>query len=149
MLLGYVTLRPGLLVATTDRYDELVAVLPPRPAGSQLLRTKLTFSGPDSLKLAAELWDLDGVAAYYRQVLAEFEGRVAEARQRPPAGAAALRAFAAAALPLYQAGSADPDLPAELLPADWPALKLSAAIGNALAVFAPLVADYLHGFTAS
>jgi phenylacetic acid degradation operon negative regulatory protein len=147
MLLGYVTLRPGLLVATTDRYDELVAVLPPRPAGSQLLRTKLTFSGPDSLKLAADLWDLDGVAAYYRQVLAEFEGRVAQARQRPPAGAAALRAFAAAALPLYQAGSADPDLPAELLPADWPALKLSAAIGNSLAVFAPLVADYLDGFT--
>ena len=28
LLLGYVTLRPGLLVATTDRYDELVALLP-------------------------------------------------------------------------------------------------------------------------
>jgi len=38
LLPGYVTLRPGLLVATTDRYDELVAVLPAQPAGSQLLR---------------------------------------------------------------------------------------------------------------
>jgi phenylacetic acid degradation operon negative regulatory protein len=53
LLLGYVTLRPGLLVATTDRYDELVAVLPAQPAGSQLLRTKLTFSADDSRRLAA------------------------------------------------------------------------------------------------
>jgi phenylacetic acid degradation operon negative regulatory protein len=147
-LLGYVTLRPGLLVATTDRYDELVAALPPPPAGIQLLHTKLTFSAPDTRKLAAELWDLDSVAAYYRHALADFDERVTEARQRPPAGPAALRAFAAAALPLYRAGSADPDLPAELLPADWPATELSAAIGNAFTVFVPLVADYLDGFTA-
>jgi len=141
LLLGYVTLRPGLLVATTDRYDELAAVLPAQPAGSQLLRTKLTFSADDSHRLAAELWDLDGIAAMYRRALAEFDERVAEARQQPPAGAAALRAFAAAALPLYRAGSADPDLPAELLPADWPAVRLGRAIGRAFAVFVPLVSD--------
>jgi len=143
LLLGYVTLRPGLLVATTDRYDELVAVLPPRPPGSQLLRTKLTFSADDSRRLAAELWDLDGIAALYRQAIAEFDGRVAEAQQQPPAGAAALRAFAAAVLPLYRAASGDPDLPAELLPADWPAPRLSEAIGRAFAVFVPLVSGYL------
>jgi phenylacetic acid degradation operon negative regulatory protein len=148
LLLGYVTLRPGLLVATTDRYDELVAVLPAPPAGSQLLRTKLTFSADDSRRLAAELWDLDGIAALYRQAIAEFDGRVVEAQQQPPAGAAALRAFAAAVLPLYRAGSADPDLPAELLPADWPSLRLSAAIGRAFAVFVPLVSDYLDAFAA-
>jgi phenylacetic acid degradation operon negative regulatory protein len=146
LLLGYVTLRPGLLVATTDRYDELVAVLPPHPAGSQLLRTKLTFSADDSRRLAAELWDLDGIAAMYWRTLAEFGERVADAQRQPPAGAAALRAFAAAALPLYRAGSADPDLPAELMPADWPAVHLSAAIGRAFAVFVPLVSDYLDAF---
>ena len=143
LVLGYVTLRPGLLVATTDRYDELVAVLPAQPAGSQLLRTKLTFATDDSRRLAAGLWDLDGIAALYRRALAEFDGRVAEVRRQPPSGAAALRAFAAAALPLYRAGSADPDLPAELLPDDWPAPQLSAAIGRAFAVFVPLVSDYL------
>jgi phenylacetic acid degradation operon negative regulatory protein len=149
LLLGYVTLRPGLLMATTDRYDELVAVLPSQPAGSQLLRTKLTFSADDSRRLAAELWDLDGIAAMYQRALDEFEERVAEARRQPPAGAAALRAFAAAALPLYRAGAADPDLPAELLPADWPALRLSGAIGRAFAVFVPLVSDYLDAFAAT
>jgi len=55
-------------------------------------------------------------------------------------------AFGAAALPLYRAGSADPDLPAELLPADWPALSLSGAIGRAFAVVVPLVSDYLDAF---
>ncbi len=146
LLLGYATVRPGLLVATSDRYDELLAVLPARPAGSQLLRTRLTFSADDSSRLAADLWDLDGIAAMYRRTLAEFEERIADALQQRPAGAAALRAFAAAALPLYQAGSADPDLPAELLPADWPAVHLSAAISRAFAVFVPLVSDYLDAF---
>jgi phenylacetic acid degradation operon negative regulatory protein len=149
LLLGYVTLHPGLLVATTDRYDDLVAVLPTRPAGSQLLRTRLTFSVDDSRRLAADLWDLDGIAALYQHALVEFELRVAEAQQQPPAGAAALRAFAAAALPLYRAGAADPDLPAELLPGDWPGRELSAAIGRAFTVFVPLVSDYLDGFAAS
>ncbi|MGH3302699.1 MAG: PaaX family transcriptional regulator C-terminal domain-containing protein [Streptosporangiaceae bacterium] len=149
LLVGYVTLRPGLLVATTDRYDELVAVLPAQPPGSQLLRTRLTFSADDSRRLAADLWDLDGTAAQYWRALAEFDGRVAEARQQPPAGAAALRAFAAAALPLYRAGSADPDLPADLLPADWPAVHLSSAIGRAFAVFVPLVSDYLDAYAAT
>jgi phenylacetic acid degradation operon negative regulatory protein len=148
LLLGYVTLRPGLLVATTDRYDELVAVLPGQPAGSQLLRTKLTFAADDSRRLAADLWNLDGIAAMYWQALAEFELRVAEALQQPPAGAPALRAFATAALSLYRAGSADPDLPAELLPADWPGRQLGAAIGRAFAVYGPLVGDYLDAVAA-
>jgi DNA-binding transcriptional regulator PaaX len=34
-----------------------------------------------------------------------------------------LRAFAAATLPIYDASSGDPGLPAELLPADWPAIS--------------------------
>jgi phenylacetic acid degradation operon negative regulatory protein len=146
LLLGYVTLRPGLLLATTDRYDELLAALPAQPAGSQLLRTRLTFAADDSRRLAADLWNLADVAAMYWRTLAEFDERVADAAQQPPAGAAALRAFAAAVLPLYRAGSADPDLPAELLPADWPAPYLSAAIGRAFAVFVPLVSDYLDAF---
>jgi phenylacetic acid degradation operon negative regulatory protein len=114
--------------------------------GGKLLRTKLTFSADDSRRLAGELWDLDGIAALYRQAIAEFDDRVAEARQQPPGGAAALRAFAGAVLPLYRAASGDPDLPAELLPPDWPVLRLSDAIGRAFGFFVPLVSDYLEQF---
>jgi phenylacetic acid degradation operon negative regulatory protein len=149
LMLGYVTLRPGLLVATTDCYDDLLAVLPPKPAGSQLLRTVLTFSAADTQQLAADLWDLDGVAAMYRRAIADFDQRVAEALRTRPAGPIALRAFADAVLPLYQAGAADPDLPAELLPADWPGQELGDAIGRAFTVFVPLVSDYLGTFAAS
>jgi DNA-binding transcriptional regulator PaaX len=143
LFLGYVSLRPGLLVATTDRFDDLVAELPPQPPGSQMLRTTLTFSAADTHKLAADLWDLAAVAAMYRRAVADFDQRAANAQRQPPSGAAALRAFVGAALPLYQAGAADPDLPADLLPADWPGQDLSAAIGRAFTVFVPLVRDYL------
>src|SRR3984957_19803805 len=46
-LLGYVTLRPGLLIAAPDRYEELASLLPPRPAGSHVLRTPLDVSAQD------------------------------------------------------------------------------------------------------
>jgi phenylacetic acid degradation operon negative regulatory protein len=100
LLLGYVTLRPGLLLATTDRYDELVAVLPAQPADSQLLRTKLTFSAVDSRRLAADLWDLDNVAAMYWRTLAEFDSRMADVLRQPPAaqGRCGLRRGSASAV---------------------------------------------------
>jgi phenylacetic acid degradation operon negative regulatory protein len=142
-LLGYVTLRPGLLVATTDRYEDLTALLPPRPAGSQVLRTRLTLSHEDSRRVCAQLWDLAGLAARYRTVAAQADSRTSEAQRQPPADAAAFRAFAAATLPIYEAGAEDPDLPAELLPADWPGQQLGAALGRAFQVFGPLLAEYL------
>jgi phenylacetic acid degradation operon negative regulatory protein len=149
LLFGYVNLQPGLLVATSDRFDEVVAVLPARPAGSQVLRTTLTFSAEDTRRLATDLWDLDGVAALCRRAIAEFDERVAQARREPPTGAAALRAFAAAVLPLYRAASADPDLPAELMPPDWPGQQLSAAIARSFMFFVPLVRDYLDGLAST
>jgi DNA-binding transcriptional regulator PaaX len=111
-----------VLVATTDRYDELVAVLPAPPAGSQLLRTKLTFSADDSRRLAAELWDLDGIAALYRQAIASLmvaSSRHSSNRLRER------RRCGHSRRPCFRCIVPDPDLPAELLPADWP-LSVSA-----------------------
>jgi phenylacetic acid degradation operon negative regulatory protein len=142
-LLGYVTLRPGLLIATTDRYEELTALLPPRPPGSQLLRVRLTLSPQHSRQTAAQLWNLGALAARYRGVLANAGTRTTQARRQPPSGAAAFAAFAAATLPIYEASADDPDLPAELLPADWPGQQLSAALSRAFQTFGPLLSDYL------
>jgi phenylacetic acid degradation operon negative regulatory protein len=142
-LLGYVTLRPGLLIAATDRYEELASLLPPRPAGSQVLRTRLAFSPEDSRSIVAQVWDLDGLAARYRAVLADADRRTSQAEEQPAAGAAAFRAFAAAALPLYQTSSDDPDLPDELLPDDWPGQRIGPALGRTFQAFGPALSDYL------
>ncbi len=142
-LLGYVTLRPGLVVATSDRCQELISLLPTPPPGSRILPLRLTLSDQDSRQAAAELWGLDALAARYRTVLADARARTRRAQRHPPDGRAAFTAFAAATLPVFEAGAADPDLPAALLPTAWPGQRFGAVLGRAFAVFGPLVADYL------
>jgi phenylacetic acid degradation operon negative regulatory protein len=142
-LLGYVTLRPGLLIAATDRYEELARLLPPQPAGSQVLRTRLAFSPADARSIVSELWDLDGLAGRYRAVLADAGRRTSQAERQPAAGAAAFRDFAAATLPLYEASADDPDLPDTLLPGNWPGARIGPALGRAFQAFGPALGDYL------
>jgi phenylacetic acid degradation operon negative regulatory protein len=142
-LLGYAMLQPGLLIAASDRYEELAALLPPQPPGSQVLRASLTFSAADSREIAADRWDLRGLAGRYRAVIAEADEHVRAAARQRRGDAAALRAFAAATLPLYEAAVADPDLPAELLPADWPGPEISALLGQAFRAFGPSLGEYL------
>jgi phenylacetic acid degradation operon negative regulatory protein len=146
-LLGYATLRPGLLVATSDRWAELAGLLPDQPPpGSQLLRVQIRLDEADSRQVAPRLWGLDELAARYRQVLASSLALI-EAADRNPAGAVAFRAFADATLPIFDASSADPDLPDELLPDDWPGRELGDALGQAFRVFYPLIAGYLEALT--
>lgn len=146
-LLGYVTLRPGLFIATTDRCQELISLLPPQPAGSQMLRVRLTLSAEDSRRTAAELWGLDALAARYRNVLAAAHGRITRAERHPPRNTAAFQAFAAATFPVYEIGGADPDLPAGLLPPDWPAQQVGPTLHRAFLVFGPLLEDYFATVT--
>lgn len=141
-LLGYATLRPGLLIATSDRHADLAALLPARPPGSQLLQVQLTLGAAESRSVAARLWHLDTLAARYREVLADARTMTGQAG-RHAAGPAAFRAFAAATLPIYEATAADPDLPAELLPADWPGDELAWALDEAFRGFGPLLGGYL------
>jgi phenylacetic acid degradation operon negative regulatory protein len=141
-LLGYATLRPGLLIATTDRWAELGTLLPSQPAGSQVFKVRIALDPDDSRAVAARLWDLKALSARYRQVIADTRALTARAGQIPP-GAEAFRAFAAATLPVYEVTADDPDLPAALLPADWPGDELTSVLGHALRVFYPLISDYL------
>lgn len=141
-LLGYVTLRPGLVIATSDRWDQLTALLPP-PAHARVLAAKLSFSTDDSRRLATEVWHLHALAARYRTAIAGAQARTAAAERDRPAGPAAFQAFAAAALPLYTVAADDPDLPTALLPPDWPGHDLAAATTRSLQVFFPLLQNYL------
>jgi phenylacetic acid degradation operon negative regulatory protein len=141
-LLGYATLHPGLLIATTDRWAELGTLLPGQPPGSQLLKARIALGPDDSRAVAARLWDLENLAAEYRRVMTEVRARTAGAAQLAPGGEA-FRAFAAATLPVYEAMAGDPDLPAELLLPDWPGDELAGVLGQALRAFFPLIRDYL------
>jgi phenylacetic acid degradation operon negative regulatory protein len=141
-LLGYATLRPGLLVATTDRWAELASLLPGQPSGSQVLQIQVRLGEADSRLVAVRLWALDALANRYRSVLAAARDRTDQADQHQP-GPAAFRAFAAATLPIFEASAADPDLPAELLPADWPGDQLGGALGRAYRAFFPGISGYL------
>jgi phenylacetic acid degradation operon negative regulatory protein len=141
-LLGYATLRPGLLVATTDRWAELASLLPGHPSGSQVLQIQVRLGEADSRLVAARLWALDALAGQYRLVLAAARERTDQADQHQP-GPPAFRAFAAATLPIFEASAADPDLPAELLPADWPGHQLGSALGRAYRAFFPGISGYL------
>ncbi len=146
-LLGYATLRPGLLVATSDRWAELTGLISDQPPpGSQLLRVQVRLDEADSRLVAARLWGLDELAARYRKVLAESQALTDQA-DRHPAGPAAFRAFAGATLPIFDASAADPDLPDELLPDDWPGAELGYALGQAFRAFYPHIAGYLEALT--
>ena len=89
---------------------------------------------------------LDELAVRYRRVLASSQALIDQAG-RHPAGAAAFRAFADATLPIFDASAADPDLPDELLPDDWPGPELGDALGRAFGAFYPLIAGYLEALT--
>jgi len=141
-LLGYAMLHAGLLVATTDRWDELVFLLAARPAGSQVLRTRISLSDDDSRRVAARMWRLDTLALRYRSVLDKSQAEIDQAQRHAP-GAAAFRAFAAATLPIYEVSAADPDLPAELLPPGWPGDQLGPTLERAFLAYYPLISDYL------
>lgn len=121
---------------------ELASLLPGQPDGSQLLRIQVRLGEADSRLIAARLWAPDALAEQYRSVLAQARARTDEADRHPP-GAAAFRAFAAATLPIFEASADDPDLPAELLPADWPGDQLGAALTRAYRAFFPGISGYL------
>ncbi|MGH2887752.1 MAG: PaaX family transcriptional regulator C-terminal domain-containing protein [Solirubrobacteraceae bacterium] len=146
-LLGYVRLRPCLLIATTDRCEELISLLPPSPPDSQMLSVRLTLSAQDSHRVVGELWGLDALAARYRTVLADARDRTTRAERHHPCNTAAFQAFAAATLPVYEIAGEDPDLPAALLPPDWPGQRVGATLHRAFHVFGPLLEDYLTTVT--
>jgi phenylacetic acid degradation operon negative regulatory protein len=140
---GYRTLRAGLLIAPSDRHAELGTILDRVPPQASVVPGWLKLSPEDTRRVASDLWALSELGARYRAVTTAARAAVAEARDRPFRGAEAMRAFAAATLPLYRAVADDPGLPADVLPHDWPGPELGAAVGEALRAFAPAVNDYL------
>ncbi len=145
-LAGYAVLRPGLLIAPTERWHELAPVMADAPAaGARVLRARIELAAGESARLAGELWDLPALACRYERVLSAAGDAATRAQHDLPRGRAAFAAFAAATLPIYEVIAADPDLPTELLPADWPGPALADGLARALRVFGPVITEYLDG----
>jgi phenylacetic acid degradation operon negative regulatory protein len=142
-LAGYATLRPGLLVAPSDRRNELGDLVTRVPPGASVVAGRLELGLEETRRVANELWALDDLGRRYRALAAQARAAAVAAEAGDLMGAPAFSAFAAAALPLYEAVADDPGLPAELLPAQWPAPELGAALGKALRAFGPPVTTHI------
>lgn len=114
--LGMGALAPGVwIVPDAGREAEVSAVLEALGLGDRAH----AFIGPasmigDSARLLATAWDLTGVEQRYREFLSAFSGR----RARPPA--ATFTAQVQLVQDWRRFPFLDPDLPTELLEADWP-----------------------------
>ncbi|PZS12372.1 MAG: hypothetical protein DLM64_05075 [Solirubrobacterales bacterium] len=146
-LLGYAPLRAGLLIAPTDRSAQLDALLSNPPPEARLLPARIELHPHDARRLATRIWALEELARDYRDQIEAMRGAIAVAAQDRPAGPAALRAFAAATQPVYQAVAQDPLLPRELLPNDWPAPQLGAALAATLEKLGPAASAYVDALT--
>jgi phenylacetic acid degradation operon negative regulatory protein len=140
---GYRGLGPGLLVAPADRRAELAPTLDRAPKDAQILPGHLRLTLEDSRTVAARLWGLDELGARYRTLTDSARAAAEHARADPPTGPDALRALAAATLPIYEAIRDDPELPEQLLAPDWPQQRLRAALTDCLRVLVPGVAEYV------
>jgi phenylacetic acid degradation operon negative regulatory protein len=141
---GYRSLRPGLLIAPSDRRAEIAPVLDQKPDDASILFAQLRLSVEDSRAVAAQLWELDELGHRYRALTVAARDAVVAGRRRPPTGAAAMVALAAATLPIYEAIRDDPGLPHQLLPAGWPQPELRAALAEAHRCLNPGVVSYIE-----
>ncbi|GAA1403093.1 phenylacetic acid degradation operon negative regulatory protein PaaX [Pseudonocardia kongjuensis] len=113
LLAGWGRLGDGVWLAPRSRYLDLVlAALESEGAAVTALRSQIVH--PDAAAVVAGAWDLDAVARHYDALLAGFADRTADG----PAGCFA--AWTALSRAWRDCALADPGLPEDALPADWP-----------------------------
>lgn len=125
-LAGYASLRPGLSIAIQDGWPSLATAVADLPPSVNVYPLTLRMAPDDARSAAAEAWELSAVARRTGALV----GRLEAAADHPHRGSApdALRRYVELALPAYRFFVGIPQLPAELLPVDWPAPRLVAAL---------------------
>lgn len=136
-LAGYGVLRPGLLVCPFDRWSELAGRFGDCEAAERILRGRLELPADRGREVAARIWQLDRLSREFSHLAARTERSLTRTSPTQRATAASLRRFAALTMPLFTAIGRDPALPAALLPEDWAAPQLGAALGSAVRTLAP------------
>ncbi len=121
---GYRQLRPGVLISPTDESAHLDPVAGP---DATFLAGRFEVDLETAREIARIAWELDRFGAERRAALSGL--RAVLSREALPEGPAALRLWHQLLQPVVDVRFTDGDLPAELLPADWPAGELYAALG--------------------
>lgn len=123
-LAGYGTLHPGLAVCVDDRWGLVEAQLGDVPDGAWVAPVELRLPPDDAAAALRQAWDLDALAATYRDLASRLRAVDSVAEPSPEA----LRQYARVTRPVYDALVRDPGLPPRLLPADWPMGELLEAL---------------------
>ncbi len=108
-----------------------------------MLAVRLRLTPADSRTAAAQAWGLDAIAERYRRFTASIHAALAEHADAGPSGAT-LAAFADVLEETFVQFAADPGLPPELLPPDWPRDELAAAVELATHRFGPVCGTYVE-----
>lgn len=147
---GFGLLRPGLLVTPDEtRWARIDTLLDGAPDGSRLLRVELRLAARDAKAAAAEAWPLEPLGATYRGHAAQLQRDAERFRTAPPTGADAVRAMWEAMSPVSATAIEDPSLPAGLLPEDWPAREVRAAVAAVGATLGPPLWDHIAALEAA
>lgn len=142
VLAGYGQLRPGLLVAPEDRTAPLVELLAAAPPDATVRRLLIRMDAAAGRAAAAEAWNLDELAATYRDLTGFVHAALAENAAAAPSRTV-LSAFAGVVEAAFGQLAGDPGLPAELLPSDWPRTGLVSALTEATERLSPVCKAYV------
>lgn len=123
---GYRQLRPGVLISPTDESAHLP---PAEEPDVTLLAGHFSVDLATARRVAAIAWELDRHGVERRAAIARLQA-VLELEELPT-GPDALRLLHAVVQPVADVRFTDGDLPAELLPDDWPGAELHVALGRA------------------
>lgn len=119
---GFAALAPGVYIHPRDKASAMTTAVAEAGLDQRFVAFRGERVGGDSdAELVRRLWDLTALEAGYRRFLGDFEPLLRRKRVPAPRRAFGLRV----ACVLAYLGTAwdDPDLPAELLPANWPAAR--------------------------
>lgn len=140
-LAGYAPLHPGLFVSVADHWRIVADQAGQAPPGARVGPLELRMDPADAAAAARDAWNLDALAGRCRALTVTLQ-RSREAQVTP--GPESLRRFVETAHPVYTALVADPGLPAELLPDDWPMPLLLTELHAVLARYHEPLSEYLR-----
>ena len=142
-LVGYGLMQQGVLIAPRDLSGHIAAVLADAPPGCQIQQAAIDLPAADAARIARSAWDLDDVADSLRGHIAALRA-TSDASAVPPATAETLRRLAQLLNAPYVDVIRNPGLPAELLPADWPAPELAGLMSQARGRYLPSARQYAN-----